>query len=148
MGVFQPTSQIHISSEITEKIKAVYLRYLIFLSCFGFIFLYTYFGLTIEFLVLAALMLTFFGYFRYMYNDFVDVSLVGEYLIIKKMDQKNLIAPINKIKKCKSKRFLNLVLTSFEFNLDGSRKKVFFVTSSEKMSMFNSYRNKKTFSVV
>ncbi len=147
MGATQTTQKIHISSEITEKIKVVYFKYLLFLSFFGFSFMYFYFGLTFELFALTSIMLLVFAFFRYIYNDIVDLSIMGEYMIIKKADNKNLIAPINKIKKCKSKRFLNLVLTSFEFNLDGSRRKVYFVTSDEKMSMFNNYRSEQSFRV-
>lgn len=147
MGASQTTNKIHISSEMTEKIKMVYSKYLTFLFIFGFTLLYLYFGLTVELFTLSFTMLLVFGYFRYLYNDFVDISVMGEYMIIKKTDKNNLITPINKIKKCKSKRFLNLVFTSFEFNLDGSRRKVFFLTSNEKMSMFNNYRNDQNYRV-
>ena len=147
MGATQTTQKIHISSEITEKIKVVYFKYLVFLSIFGFTFMYLYFGLSAELFALTSIMVGVFALCRYMYNDFVDLSVMGEYMIIKKADNKNLIAPINKIKKCKSKRFLNFVLTSFEFNLDGSRRKVYFVTSDEKMSMFNNYRSEQSFRV-
>jgi hypothetical protein len=147
MGTTQTTQKIHISSEITEKIKVVYFKYLVFLSLFGFTFMYFYFGLSLELFSLTSLMLVVFAFFRYIYNDFVDLSVMGEYMIIKKSDNKNLIAPINKIKKCKSKRFLNFVLTSFEFNLDGAKRKVFFVSSDEKMSMFNNYRSEQSFKV-
>jgi hypothetical protein len=82
-------------------------------------------------------------FFKYIYNDFVDLSLKGEYMIIKNADKKNLLVPINNVNKCKSTRFFNLMITSFEFNLDGIKRKVYFVATNEKISTFHSHRNKE-----
>lgn len=103
-------------------------------------FLYFCFGLTVEIIIITIVSFLTFVFFKYLYNDFVDLSLVGEYMIIKKSDKTSLVAPINMIKKCKSTRFLNFIITSVEFNLDGIKRKVFFVSTDEKISMFNTHR--------
>lgn len=134
------TNQVHISSEITEKIRTVYYNYFIILAIIGLTFLYFCFGLTVEIIIITIVSFLTFVFFKYLYNDFVDLSLVGEYMIIKKSDKTSLVAPINMIKKCKSTRFLNFIITSVEFNLDGIKRKVFFVSTDEKISMFNTHR--------
>ena len=134
------TNQVHISSEITEKIRTVYYNYFIILAIIGLTFLYFCFGLTVEIIIITIVSFLTFVFFKYLYNDFVDLSLVGEYMIIKKSDKTSLVAPINMIKKCKSTRFLSFIITSVEFNLDGIKRKVFFVSTDEKISMFNTHR--------
>jgi hypothetical protein len=71
------------------------------------------------------------------------LSLMGEYVIIKKSEGKNFVTPINRIKKCKSTKILRFVFTSFEFHLDGSKRKVFFLSSSEKKQVFDLHRGQK-----
>lgn len=141
------TNQVHISSEITEKIRTVYYNYFIILSIVGLTFLYFCFGLTVEIITITILSFLSFVFFKYLYNDFVDLSLVGEYMIIKKSDKTSLVAPINMIKKCKSTRFLSFIITSVEFNLDGIKRKVFFVSTDEKISMFNTHRSEQSLKV-
>jgi hypothetical protein len=141
------TNQVHISSEITEKIRTIYYNYFIMVAVVGLVFLYFYFGLTIEIMILTLLSFFSFVFFKYIYNDFVDLYLVGEYMIIKKSDKTSLVAPINMIKKCKSTPCLNLIITSVEFNLDGIKRKVFFVSTDEKISMFNTHRTEQSLKV-
>lgn len=141
------TNQVHISSEITEKIRTIYYNYFIVSAVVGLAFLYFYFGLTVEIIILTILSFFSFLFFKYIYNDFVDLSLVGEYMIIKKSDKTSMVAPINMIKKCKSTRFLSLIITSVEFNLDGIKRKVFFVSTDEKISMFNTHRTEQSLKV-
>ena len=141
------TNQVHISSEITEKIRTVYYNYFIILAIIGLTFLYFCFGLTVEIIIITIVSFLTFVFFKYLYNDFVDLSLVGEYMIIKKSDKTSLVAPINMIKKCKSTRFLSFIITSVEFNLDGIKRKVFFVSTDEKISMFNTHRIEQSLKV-
>lgn len=141
------TNQVHISSEITEKIRTIYFNYFVFVAVMGLGFLYFYFGLTLELILLSILTFLVFVFIRYVYSDFVDLFLVGEYMIIKKSDKTSLVAPINMIKKCKSTRFLNLIITTVEFNLDGIKRKVFFVSTDEKISMFNTHRIEQSLKV-
>ncbi len=141
------TSQVHISSDITEKIRTIYFNYFVLLAVLGLVFLYFYLGLTLELIVLTIFSICSFVFFKYIYNDFVDLSLVGEYMVIKKSDKTSMVAPINMIKKCKSTRFLNLIITSVEFNLDGIKRKVYFVSSDEKISMFNTHRYEQSLKV-
>jgi hypothetical protein len=141
------TNQVHISSEITEKIRTVYYNYFIIAAIIGLTFLYFYFGLTMEIIIVTIFSFFTFVFFKYIYNDFVDLSLVGEYMIIKKSDKTSLVAPINMIKKCKSTPFLSFIITSVEFNLDGIKRKVFFVSTDEKISMFNTHRIEQSLKV-
>ncbi len=137
------TKQVHISSDITEKIRTVYFKFILLVGVLGVVLLYYYFGLTIELIILTSISAIVNLFFKYIYNDFVDLSLKGEYMIIKNADKKNLLVPINNVNKCKSTRFFNLMITSFEFNLDGIKRKVYFVATNEKISTFNSHRNKE-----
>jgi len=141
------TSQVHISSELTEKIRTIYFNYLVLTAFVSIVFLYFAFGLSFELIILSLFSSIAFLFFKYLYTDFVDLSLVGEYMILKKSDKTTMIAPINKIHKCKSTRFLNLIFTSVQFNLDGIKRKVYFVSSDEKMSMFNSQRIEQSLKV-
>jgi hypothetical protein len=141
------TNQVNISSELTEKIRTIYFNYLVLVVVLGLTLVYFTFGITFEFIVLILFSSIAFVFFKFIYNDFVDLSLVGEYMIIKKSDKTSMIAPITKIHKCKSTRFLNLIFTSVEFNLDGIKRKVYFVSSDEKMSMFNSQRTEQSLKV-
>jgi hypothetical protein len=137
------TNQIHISSDITEKIRTIYFKFILLIGVLGLISLYNYFGLTIELIILTFTSILLYLFFKYLYNDFVDLSLKGEYIIIKKADKKNFLVPINNVNKCKSTRFFNLIVTQFEFNLDGIKRKVYFVATNEKISTFHSHRNKE-----
>lgn len=141
------TNPVHISSALSEKIRTIYFKYLVLAAVSGLTLVYFTFGLTIEFIVLMLLSSVAFIFFKFLYNDFVDLSLVGEYMIIKRSDKTSLIAPITKIHKCKSTRFMNLIFTSVEFNLDGIKRKIYFVSSDEKMSMFNSHRTEQSLKV-
>ncbi len=141
------TNPVHISSVLSEKIRTIYFKYLVLAAVSGLTLVYFTFGLTIEFIVLMLLSSVAFIFFKFLYNDFVDLSLVGEYMIIKRSDKTSLIAPITKIHKCKSTRFMNLIFTSVEFNLDGIKRKIYFVSSDEKMSMFNSHRTEQSLKV-
>jgi hypothetical protein len=133
-------NQMHISSDFTEKIKSTYFNSMVVLFASTVLLLIALFGISIE--LFASIFL--FGMIsiaiRFLVNDLVDVSLIEDYLIIKQSVGKNMIAPINKIRKCRTKYFLNIALTSFELNIDGSKKKVFFFSSTEQNQMFNQYR--------
>ena len=133
-------NQMHISSGFTGKIKSTYFKSMIVLFASTILLLVSIFGFSIELIASVLLFLMVSLSVRYLVNDLVDVSLIEDYLIIKQSVGKNMIAPINKIRKCRTKFFLNIALTSFELNIDGSKKKVFFFSSAEQNQMFNQYR--------
>ncbi len=135
------TNQTHISTELTEKIKSTYFKSMIvFFISISLLFV-AIFGLTFELIASIFLFSTISLVIKYLINDLVDVSLIEDYLIIRQSVGKNTIAPINKIRKYKTKHFLNFVYTSFEFNIDGSKKKVFFFSSMEQNEVFTKYRS-------
>lgn len=133
-------NHMHVSSDLTEKIKSTYFNSMVVLFASTILLLIALFGISIELFASILLFSMISISVRFLVNDLVDVSLLEDYLIIKQSVGKNMIAPINKIRKCKTKYFLNIAITSFEFNIDGSRKKVFFFSSTEQNQMFNQYR--------
>ena len=107
------TNQTHISTELTEKIKSTYFKSMIvFFISISLLFV-AIFGLTFELIASIFLFSTISLVIKYLINDLVDVSLIEDYLIIRQSVGKNTIAPINKIRKYKTKHFLNFVYTSF-----------------------------------
>jgi hypothetical protein len=140
-------NQMHISSGLTRKIKSTYFKSMIVLFTSIILMLVSIFGFSIELIASIFLFLMVSISVRYLVNDLVDVSLIEDYLIIKQSVGNNLIAPINKIRKCRTKYFLNIAFTSFELNIDGSKKKVFFFSSTEQNHMFNQYRSINTHKV-
>ncbi len=133
-------NQMHISSDFTSKIKSTYFNSMVVLFAFTILFLIALFGISIELVASIFLFSMISIAIRFLVNDLVDVSLLEDYLIIKQSVGKNMIAPISKIRKCRTKHFLNITLTSFELNIDGNKKKVFFFSSTEQNQMFNQYR--------
>jgi len=133
-------NQMLISSVLTEKIKSTYFKSMVVLFASIILLFISLFGISIELLVSLVLFSVVSIVIRFFVNDLVDVSLLEDYLIIKQSVGKNMIAPISKIRKCRTKHFLNITLTSFELNIDGNKKKVFFFSSTEQNQMFNQYR--------